>query len=156
SAPHAFTIDPVDGTFNFVHGSADYAVMAAEMRLGELVRSWILLPEHADSLVAEKGAGAWCGSARLRTAETGDRHADWRGTTTDIRPAGRTISGLGPIGRSSACAGVDYFDLARAEFDFAIFSPVKPWDHAPGTLLVQEAGGTVISDSGTGYRPQQG
>ena len=31
AAGHAFTVDPVDGTRNFVHGSADHAVMVAEI-----------------------------------------------------------------------------------------------------------------------------
>ena len=35
-ADHAFTVDPVDGTKNFVHGSRDHAVMAAELRDGEV------------------------------------------------------------------------------------------------------------------------
>ena len=30
AADHAFTVDPVDGTKNFVHGSQDHAVMVAE------------------------------------------------------------------------------------------------------------------------------
>ena len=38
-ADHAFTIDPVDGTKNFVRGSPDHAVMVAEVRGGETVRS---------------------------------------------------------------------------------------------------------------------
>ena len=29
AAPHSFTVDPVDGTKNFVHGSPDHAVMVA-------------------------------------------------------------------------------------------------------------------------------
>jgi fructose-1,6-bisphosphatase/inositol monophosphatase family enzyme len=32
AAEHAFTVDPVDGTRNFVQGSPDHAVMAAELR----------------------------------------------------------------------------------------------------------------------------
>jgi len=35
-ADHAFTIDPVDGTKNFVKGSPDHAMMIAELRGGEV------------------------------------------------------------------------------------------------------------------------
>ena len=38
-APHVFTVDPVDGTKNFVHGVPDYAVMVSEVRSGMPVRS---------------------------------------------------------------------------------------------------------------------
>ena len=37
-ADHAFTVDPVDGTKNFVNGSPDHAVMIGEIRAGEVVR----------------------------------------------------------------------------------------------------------------------
>src|SRR3982751_2625492 len=56
---HAFTVDPVDGTKNFVHGSPDHAVMVGEVRGGEAVRGWIWQPQHERAYVAERGAGAW-------------------------------------------------------------------------------------------------
>src|ERR1700712_2691473 len=39
-AAHGFTVDPVDGTKNFVNGSRDYAVMVSEVIDGETVRRW--------------------------------------------------------------------------------------------------------------------
>ncbi len=57
AAEHSFTVDPVDGTKNFVHGSPDHAVMASELRAGEVVRAWIWQPQHELMYVAERGAG---------------------------------------------------------------------------------------------------
>ena len=57
AADHAFTVDPVDGTKNFVHGSKDHAVMVSETRAGEAVRAWIWQPQHQFGYVAERGAG---------------------------------------------------------------------------------------------------
>ena len=54
AAEHAFTVDPVDGTKNFVHGSPDHAVMVAETLAGETVRAWIWQPEHEVAWVAER------------------------------------------------------------------------------------------------------
>ena len=56
-ADHAFTIDPVDGTKNFVKGSPDHAMMIAELRGGEVERSWIWQPQHRTAYVAERGRG---------------------------------------------------------------------------------------------------
>jgi fructose-1,6-bisphosphatase/inositol monophosphatase family enzyme len=56
-ADHGFTVDPVDGTKNFVHGSPDYAVMVSEVVDGETVRGWIWQPEHDAAWVAELGSG---------------------------------------------------------------------------------------------------
>ena len=73
AADHAFTVDPVDGTKNFVHGSKDHAVMVAETVAGEAVRAWIWQPQHELGFVAERGAGTWRhgaeGSRRLTVPE---------------------------------------------------------------------------------------
>src|SRR6476620_6881109 len=59
AAEHAFTVDPVDGTKNFVHGSRDHAVMVSETLRGEAVRAWIWQPQHELAFVAERGGGTW-------------------------------------------------------------------------------------------------
>src|SRR3954467_15100374 len=63
AADHAFTVDPVDGTKNFVHGSRDHAMMVSETRDGEAVRAWIWQPQHDLGYVAERGGGTWRHSA---------------------------------------------------------------------------------------------
>ena len=57
AASHGFTVDPVDGTKNFVNGSKDHAVMIAEVVDGVTERGWIWQPEHRVAWVAERGAG---------------------------------------------------------------------------------------------------
>src|SRR4029078_4990695 len=65
AADHAFTIDPVDGTKNFVAGSRNHAVMASALRDGEVVRGWIWQPQLGAAYVAERGRGAWRNGERL-------------------------------------------------------------------------------------------
>src|SRR3954454_16176486 len=72
AAGHAFTVDPVDGTKNFVHGSPDHAMMIAELRGGEVVRSWIWQPQHGVGYVAERGAGAFRNGERLHRPPVGE------------------------------------------------------------------------------------
>lgn len=120
-APLAFTVDPVDGTRNFVKGSPDHAVMVAEVRAGTVVRSWIWQPQHRTAYVAERGAGAWRDGVRL----TGGPSRRYTGT----------------------CCGIDYPRIAAGEAGWGVWFKAKPWDHAPGSLLVTEAGGRAS------YRP---
>jgi fructose-1,6-bisphosphatase/inositol monophosphatase family enzyme len=129
-AEHSFTVDPVDGTRNFVHGSPDHAVMVAELRAGDVVRSWIWQPQHRTAYVAERGAGAWRDGVRLDGSQA---------------PATR--------GRTGTCCGVDYPRLATGEARWGCWFKTKPWDHAPGSLLLSEAGGSVGGARGTAYRP---
>ena len=94
-ADHAFTVDPVDGTKNFVKGSPDHAVMAAELRGGEVVRSWIWQPQHARAYVAERGAGAWRDGERLtRPDRAGARQDDLRGVTSRRTWIGKAVGTL--------------------------------------------------------------
>ncbi|MFI5250774.1 MAG: inositol monophosphatase family protein [Gemmatimonadales bacterium] len=150
-AEHWFTIDPVDGTRNFVHGSQDYAVMVAEMRRREVVRSWIWQPEHKLAYVAERGAGSWCGDRRLEvpTRDT----LDPRGRTSRRALIGTSLGELSPLELTWVCCGVDYPKLAENACDYLLYGGAMPWDHAPGSLLVAEAGGITTYDDGTAYDP---
>ncbi len=96
AADHAFTVDPVDGTKNFVKGSRDHAVMASEIRGGEVVRAWIWQPQHETAYVAERGAGAYRDGERLRRPPV-ERAAARRHLPAALdRPGARRAQGAGP------------------------------------------------------------
>jgi fructose-1,6-bisphosphatase/inositol monophosphatase family enzyme len=151
-ADHAFTVDPVDGTRNFVHGSPNHAVMVAELRGGEVVRSWIWQPQLETAYVAERGAGAWRNGARLVRPPVGD---ELRGVTSRRRWIGRTLGDLPALELTWVCCGVDYPKLVEGEADYLLYRGTKPWDHAPGSLLLAEAGGFLGTFDGQPYRPQE-
>jgi fructose-1,6-bisphosphatase/inositol monophosphatase family enzyme len=154
AAEHGFTVDPVDGTKNFVHGSPDHAVMVAESRGGEVVRSWIWQPQHDAMYVAERGAGAFRNGERLRTSPpTGDLDR-WRGVTSRRSWVGHTLPGFSPLEMSWVACGVDYPRLVEGACDFLVYRHCKPWDHAPGQLLVAEAGGVLLDRRGAPYGPR--
>lgn len=151
AAEHAFTVDPVDGTKNFVKGSKDHAVMVAEVRGGQTVRSWIWQPQHRAAYVAELGAGAWHDGTRLTRPLLGDA---LRGVTSRRSWIGRALGALRELELTWVCCGVDYPKLVEGEADYAVYSRSSPWDHAPGSLLLTEAGGYVGDFDGSAYRPQ--
>jgi fructose-1,6-bisphosphatase/inositol monophosphatase family enzyme len=53
------------------------------------------------------------------------------------------------------CAGVDYPDVVEGGQHFVLFWRTLPWDHAPGVLLVREAGGRAGRLDGSEYQPSQ-
>ncbi|WP_026926816.1 inositol monophosphatase family protein [Granulicoccus phenolivorans] len=150
-AEHAFVIDPIDGTKNFVNGKDDYAVMVGEVQRGETVRGWIWQPEHQVAYVAEKGAGARRNGEPLHVG-TRDRQTI-SGATSHRRWIGQQPAGVAqPIGLTWLCCGVDYPKLIEGAVDFILYRGMKPWDHVPGTLLLTEAGGVARSFDGEDYR----
>jgi len=48
---------------------------------------------------------------------------------------------LGEVLPGLKCAGVEYPDIVTGKQDFAMFKRTLPWDHAPGTFILREAGG---------------
>ena len=112
--------------------------MVAEVRAGEVVRGWIWQPQHETAYVAERGAGAYRDGVRLHRPPVGE---DLRGVTSRRRWIGRALGALQALELTWVCCGVDYPKLVEGEADYAIYGKGAPWDHAPGSLILAEAGG---------------
>lgn len=153
AADHGFTIDPIDGTKNFVNGSVDHAVMVAETRGANVVRSWIWQPAHEVAWVAERGAGVFRDGVRMHRAPVGDGERP-QGVTSIWALRGHTLGELPPMDLSWVCCGVDYPRLIEGATDYILYGSTNPWDHAPGTLMVAEAGGLSGHPDGTVYGPR--
>ena len=150
-AEHAFTVDPVDGTKNFVAGSPDHAVMVSEIAYGRVVRGWIWQPQHRAAYVAERGGGAWHNGEPITRPPA---RPPLRGVTARRSWVGRTLGGLAPLELTWVCCGVDYPKLVEGAADFVLYRHGKPWDHGPGSLLLEEAGAFVGTGDGEAYQPQ--
>ena len=150
-APHAWLIDPVDGTKNFVHGRTDHAVMVAELRSGECVRGWIWQPEYELAYVCERGAGLTRNGEPVTRPAPEIDPASLRAVTS--RPDQEGRHGTLQFGRTAWCCGVDYPMLAEGRVDAIAYSRGLPWDHAAGSLFVEEIGGVVRHLDGSRYLP---
>ncbi len=158
--PAVWLVDPVDGTRNFARGDREFAVMTALVRGGRTVASWILRPTENLVYTAELGSGAWRNGVRIRRDPAPAEPARLCGAVTSrfLPPARRdhvssVTSEFARLGPGAHCAGVDYSALAEGGLDFALFSRTLPWDHAPGSLLLGEAGGVALRLEGDPYRP---
>jgi fructose-1,6-bisphosphatase/inositol monophosphatase family enzyme len=156
AAEHAFTVDPVDGTKNFVHGSRDHAVMVSETLRGEAVRAWIWQPQHELAFVAERGAGTWRHDAEGTRRLTVPEHAEGglRGRTSRRKWIGRALDGLEPMTLTWVSCGIDYPKVVEGEADYIVYAKSSPWDHVPGSLLLSEAGGMLGTTAGQAYSPR--
>lgn len=154
-----WVVDPIDGTANFAAGKPPFAIMAALLHNGRTTAAWLLDPLADILIVAEQGGGAWRNGARLSSAAPveGGR---WRGIASQFfRPhrgdaiVSAIASGVAEIVPSRRCAGAEYPAVAAGEIDFAVYWRSLVWDHAPGALVVEEAGGAVTRLDGRRYRP---
>jgi fructose-1,6-bisphosphatase/inositol monophosphatase family enzyme len=159
----AFVVDPVDGTANFAAGLPLFGVMAAAIIHGEVVATAIHDPMGGDTAFALRGEGAWTeGSNGVRTvlrvaspvpADKMTGNASWRFLPEPQRTA--VCANLPRLGGSwdYRCAAHEYRMAAAGHCHFLLFNRLMPWDHAPGWLLHQEAGGYSARLDGSAYTP---
>jgi fructose-1,6-bisphosphatase/inositol monophosphatase family enzyme len=157
-------IDPIDGTWNFAHGNANYGVIVAVVEGDETVWGLLYDPSFDDWIEAHRGGGAWFhrGGARRRLilpdgpAEAPER---MRGTLHQalfpgaVRPA---LAAVAPRFRRTSGRGAslhEYRALATGASAFCLNAALKVWDHAAGVLILEEAGGASRLIDGTPYRP---
>ena len=157
----AIIIDPVDGTANFASGLPLFGVMAAVAIKGETVGAAIYDPLVEDWALALKGEGAWFeemdGSTRdLRVADAVPV-SDMIGCTSwnnAPEPTRSTLAANQARFRGSYVfrnAAHEYRLTASGHLHYLMFHKLMPWDHAPGALIVEEAGGFVRCFDGSLY-----
>lgn len=158
-------VDPVDGTANFANGRECFAVLVALCVDGVTVAGWIYDPINSRMVRARLGAGTWVeeGQAEPRSLHINacDDIAAMNGSLPhrmakalrNQHAAGRLNIFPRQIVRYGS-TGREYAELARGQLDFAAYNRLKPWDHAAGVLIYQEAGGCgLVRSNRTPYRP---
>jgi len=157
---NAWIVDPIDGTGNYAAGRAPFAVMAAYIRREELVASCILDPMTGSIIMAERGCGAWRDGKRIAPTLAGAPISSLRGIVSGFqRPAAMEprikvlTEQIDEVLPTQRCAGAEYPLVATGALDFAMYWRTLVWDHAPGVLIVQEAGGKAARLDGAPYRP---
>ena len=156
-------VDPIDGTWNFAHGLANYGVIVAVVEEGETVWGLLYDPSFDDWIVAHRGRGAWFdrgGASRRLATDQGDAPFDrLRGNVgTYLYPTERqpALAATIPRFRRASSLGAslhEYRLLALGGSDFCLNGMLNVWDHAAGVLILEEAGGVSRLLDGSAYAP---
>ncbi len=149
---HAWIIDPIDGTTNFIHGIPHFAMSIALKRHEEIVAALIYNPVADEMFIAEKGRGAFLNNRRIRCSArkgldqavivNGCPHrgrADLARFRRELAVVQEQVAGL----RRYGAASLDFCWVAAGRFDGYWERGLKAWDIAAGILMVREAGGIV-------------
>jgi myo-inositol-1(or 4)-monophosphatase len=156
-----WVVDPIDGTVNFLYGIPQWAVSVAVVEGGPDPATWTALaacvanPLSGEVFTASRGGGAWLGETRLAPSApasvaqslfaTGFSYeADRRVEQAAV--LGRLIGEVRDLRRLGA-ASLDLCAVAAGRLDVYAERGLKPWDHAAGVLIAQEAGVVVHGEA---------
>jgi len=153
-AEFQWVIDPLDGTTNFIHGFAHYAVSIALMHRGQAAHAVIYDPTRNEMFTASRGSGAFLNDRRVRVSTCVRYHDALLASHIPQSTALPANSPFVPLLAESAAArrtGSTVLDLAwvaSGRLDGFCGVGLKPWDMAAGSLLVLEAGGLMADFQG--------
>ena len=155
SAP-VWLVDPLDGTRNFAAGHGPFGTMVALVEQGALLASGIYFTEGDHMFLAERGRGAYHNRERIRTRVPSSSEA--LAGTLSVRYMPEELA-LPLTARAAShrdvqgviCAAHEYTQIALGLKDYVHYYRLFPWDHAPGALIVREAGGVVRHPDGREY-----
>jgi len=150
-------IDPIDGTGNFAAGNPPFGIMIALADGGATLAGWILDPLTGRLCHAMLGGGSHIDGEQVQARESGGElpiaalavYFMTPEERADIQRRSQDRFALVDIPR---CAAEQYPRLVLGQNDVSVFARTLPWDHAAGTLFLNEAGGCCQRLDGSPYQ----
>ena len=154
---HTWLIDPLDGTTNFLHGIPYYCVSIALRADDRVVVGAIFDPSSGRMFTATRGGGAFLDGQPVRVSGraslteaiigTGLPFKDWHYLDEYLSALREIMQRCAGIRRPGAAA-LDLASVAAGWVDGHWEKGLNPWDVGAGSLLVEEAGGSVSTFDG--------
>jgi myo-inositol-1(or 4)-monophosphatase len=150
-------IDPLDGTTNYAHGYPSFSVSIGLEHSGDVVVGVVYDPMRDELFSAIRGQGAFLNGDTITVSRS---EVLIRSLLATGFPYDRAVSKENNLSyfsalimasqeiRRSGSAALDLCAVADGRLDGYWELKLHPWDVAAGSLIVQEAGGTVSDFSG--------
>lgn len=152
---YTWMIDSLDGTVNYAYENPLFSLCIAVFKGNELILGTIYAPAIDGFYFAEKGKGAYFNNKRVHVSNIKNLKGSYvflcDGGEKDRKRTGKILSALYyrvTDARKLGSAGIECAWIAAGRADAYITTKIRPWDVAPGVLLVEEAGGIVTDFKG--------
>lgn len=155
--PYCWLVDPLDGTTNFIHNNAPYCVSIALRNHEELLLGVVYEICRDECFWTYKEAPSYLNGKEIHVSQVDNLDDAFiaLGFPYDAetyKPTARrlvekcygNVTGLRLLG--AAAAELCY--VATGRFEARIEALIGPWDIAAGTIILQNAGGTVTDFHG--------
>jgi myo-inositol-1(or 4)-monophosphatase len=156
---YGWAIDPLDGTTNFAHGYAHWAVSIAMEYRGDPVVGAVYDPMKDEMFFAVKGQGATLNDEPIRvsTVDNLKQALCSTGFSYDIAERApafalwESFSNETQAMRRGGAAALDMAWTAAGRIDAYFETPINHWDIGAGVIIAREAGATVTAMDGSPY-----
>lgn len=145
-------LDPIDGTFSFVHGVPFYSSLIAVLKNGVPTIGFASLPEMGIIMSAERGRGVWINNIPyVRPERVGQDAIEIVATADPYRFAMENVGSLVPefytghIKSRTYPDALGYYMLLRGSVRAFVDPKVEIWDVAPFHVILPEAGFAIHS-----------
>tara|TARA_A100001011_G_scaffold178185_1_gene186924 strand:- start:6 stop:806 length:801 start_codon:yes stop_codon:yes gene_type:complete len=142
---YCWTVDPIDGTTNFVKGRDKFAIMIALTKKDQILYSWIYKPLENVMCNSILNEGSFINNKKIKTNGVNSLGEAIGSISTKYWDEKnwdkiKNLKDEFAEVKSYRCIGYEYLDIGLGKRNFAILSKLSPWDHIPGILFVREAG----------------
>ncbi len=158
-------VDPLDGTNNYAHGIPVFCIsIGVYSRDQKKITSGIVYNPYSKELFsAEFQKGAYLNNEKIAVSKTKDLGISLIATgfpydkdnmeKNNLNQFNKILPGIQGIRRMGSAA-TDLCYLACGRIDGYWEPELKSWDMAAGSLIVEEAGGTVTQYNGSKFNPE--
>lgn len=154
---YCWVVDPLDGTTNFLHSYAPYAVSIGLIRGSEMLLGVVYEICADECHYAWKDGGAWLDGKRLSVSQQSMSDAlvclqlpyDSDAYSPIVRSLIRQLYGRVASIRMIGSAAMALCYVADGRLDGYAEKFLGRWDFTAGALIVREAGGTVTDYDGS-------
>lgn len=153
--PARWILDPIDGTFSFIHGVPLYSTLIGFEWQGEVLAGVIHMPALRETVCAARGIGCYWNGRRASVSRVDNLPA-----AALLTGGGKTFDNTGRTAQfdrvrkacnyhRSWCDGYAYALVATGRAEIALDPLMAIWDVAALVPVVLEAGGQVTDWRGT-------
>ncbi len=154
---HAWFVDPIDGTINFVHGVRYWCVSMAFLADGIRQIGVIYDPSLDELFWGTKSGGAYCNDTRMKVSRCDDLdramvcagHIPRHSLDAHLQLK-RRLHEAGAAVKDMGAGALMLAHVAAGRFDAYLEPHMHPWDALAGLLLVEAAGGRTHAYPGAG------
>ena len=156
---YVWVVDPLDGTTNFIHDFAPYAVSIALCKGREIVVGVVYEIVSDECFYAWQGGGAWVNGHSIHVGKSEINEAllclQLPYNSDAYKPVIKRLidhfyGNVGSI-RMMGSAAIALCYVAAGRLDAYVERYIGQWDYMSGALIVMEAGGRVTNYAGEDY-----